>query len=69
MSFVPRQEWRKSEFRLMGDWYFGESVQSGKMIVDADRLYKLVNLPTPGQHTLRLEFLDENVELCAFTFV
>lgn len=53
----------------MGDWYFGESVQSGKMIVDADRLYKLVNLPTPGQHTLRLEFLDENVELCAFTFV
>ncbi len=48
--------------------YFGESVQSGKVIVDVDRLYKLVNLPTPGQHTLRLEFLDENVEFYAFTF-
>lgn len=48
--------------------YFGESVQEGKVMVDADQLYKLVNLPMQGQHKLRLEFLDANVELYAFTF-
>ena len=48
--------------------YFGEDVVDGIVTVDSDSLYKLVNLPTPGRHTLRLEFEDSNVELYAFTF-
>jgi cytochrome c biogenesis protein CcdA/thiol-disulfide isomerase/thioredoxin len=38
------------------------------VIVDSDKLYKLIELPTPGRHLLRLEFEDENAELYAFTF-
>ncbi|MBI4038459.1 cytochrome c biogenesis protein DipZ [Candidatus Daviesbacteria bacterium] len=48
--------------------YFGDDNQNGVVTVDADRLYKLTNLPTPGRHILRLEFEDENVQLFAFTF-
>jgi len=36
--------------------------------VDSDKLYDLVRLPGPGRHDLRLEFLDSNLELYAFTF-
>ncbi|OGG24274.1 hypothetical protein A3A79_03750 [Candidatus Gottesmanbacteria bacterium RIFCSPLOWO2_01_FULL_43_11b] len=36
--------------------------------VDSDRLYELINLPQPGDHILKLEFPDDNVELYAFTF-
>lgn len=46
----------------------GRSVVNGKVTVDSDRLYKLINLPTPGRHILRLEFEDSNVEVYAFTF-
>ena len=48
--------------------YFGEDVVGGVVTVNSDSLYKLVNLPTPGRHKLRLEFEDSNVELYAFTF-
>lgn len=48
--------------------YFGEDVKEGKVIIDADRLYKLVNLSEPGRHLLRLQFLDDNVEVYTFTF-
>jgi hypothetical protein len=48
--------------------YFGEDDKNGIVTVDADRLYKLINLPSPGQHRLRLEFLDSNADLYAFTF-
>ncbi len=48
--------------------YIGVDVEKGIVTIDADRLYKLVDLPDPGQHILRLEFLDENVEVYAFTF-
>ena len=36
--------------------------------VDGDKLYDLIDLPLPGEHILKLEFLDSNLELYAFTF-
>jgi len=48
--------------------YFGEDNKNGIVTIDSDRLYKLINLPTPGIHTLRLEFEDSNAQLFAFTF-
>lgn len=51
-----------------GEQFYGEDVVDGMVTIDADRLYKLVNLPTPGRHMLKLEFLDDNVQLFAFTF-
>lgn len=48
--------------------YLGEDSVDGIVTVEADRLYKLVKLPIPGRHILRLEFEDSNVETFAFTF-
>lgn len=48
--------------------FLGEDVTDGVVTVDTDRLYKLVNLPNPGRHLLRLEFLDNNAQIFAFTF-
>ncbi len=48
--------------------YFGADNNNGIVTVNTDRLYKLINLPTPGPHTLRLEFEDSNAQLFAFTF-
>lgn len=48
--------------------YFGQDNKNGIVTVDSDRLYKLINLTTPGRHILRLEFEDSNAELYAFTF-
>lgn len=48
--------------------YFGSDVMEGSVTVDADRLYRLVSLPTPGRHILQLEFPDDHAELYAFTF-
>ncbi|MEK7111092.1 MAG: cytochrome c biogenesis protein DipZ [Patescibacteria group bacterium] len=48
--------------------YFGKDNKNGTVTVDLDRLYKLINLPTPGRHMLRLEFEDKNAEVFAFTF-
>lgn len=36
--------------------------------VDTDRLYQVITLTTPGEHLLKLEFFDANLELYAFTF-
>ncbi len=36
--------------------------------VDDYKLYDLIKLDKPGKHSLRLEFLDSNLELYAFTF-
>lgn len=48
--------------------YFGEDNKNGITTVDSARLYKLINLSTPGKHELRLEFEDGNAQLFAFTF-
>lgn len=39
-----------------------------QITVDSDRLYDIVSLENPGRHLLRLEFLDSNTEVFAFTF-
>jgi len=46
----------------------GEDVKNGVVTVDTDRLYKLIKLNSPGKHLLRLEFVDGNLEIYAFTF-
>ncbi len=46
----------------------GVDATNGIVTVNADRLYKLINLPTPGRHILKLEFEDNNTEVFAFTF-
>ncbi len=48
--------------------YFGVDNVDGTVTVDKDTLYKLINLPNPGRHILRLEFEDNNAEIFAFTF-
>lgn len=48
--------------------YFGADNKNGIVTVDSDTLYKLINLPSPASHRLRLEFEDNNAELYAFTF-
>jgi len=47
---------------------FGVDNKNGSVSVDSDRLYKLINLPTPGSHKLKIEFQDDNIEVYAFTF-
>ncbi len=47
---------------------FGEDNQVGIVEVDSDRLYRIIKLPSPGQHVLQLEFFDEDLEIYAFTF-
>ncbi|MEN9327926.1 MAG: hypothetical protein RI947_734 [Candidatus Parcubacteria bacterium] len=46
----------------------GVDVKNGVVTIASDRLYTLINLPKAGKHTLILEFLDDNLELYAFTF-
>lgn len=53
---------------LLAGSYAGEDVTDGQVVVDSDRLYRLIRLGSPGPHILELEFLDENLELYAFTF-
>jgi thiol-disulfide isomerase/thioredoxin len=48
--------------------YFGDDNNQGVVDVEEDRLYRLVDLPEPGEHELRLVFPDSNTELYAFTF-
>lgn len=50
------------------DKFAGVDVKDGIVIVDKDRLYNLIKLPSAGRHELQLEFLDDGVELFAFTF-
>ena len=46
----------------------GEDLEADVVTVDSDRLYKLLNLKEPSRHILKLEFLDDNTEVYAFTF-
>lgn len=61
----------ESKIRVLVDdreQYPGEDVKEGKVTIDSDRLYKLIYLKDPGRHVLKLEILDDNAELYAFTF-
>ena len=60
---------RKTLKEFMGeDVHTGENVYDGVITIDSDRLYKLIKLPVAGSGAMHLEFLDDNVELYAFTF-
>jgi cytochrome c biogenesis protein CcdA/thiol-disulfide isomerase/thioredoxin len=50
------------------DQFAGEDVVDGVVMVDSDRLYKLIHFNNAQQGELILEFLDNNTELYAFTF-
>lgn len=39
-----------------------------QLTVDSDQLYDILKLSEPGKHVLDIEFLDNNLELFAFTF-
>jgi cytochrome c biogenesis protein CcdA/thiol-disulfide isomerase/thioredoxin len=45
----------------------GDDVHNGRATIDAQRLYRLVDLPAVGRHRLSLRF-DDGVEGYAFTF-
>ena len=54
--------------KLVGEGVSGKDIAKSQTTVDVDRLYELVKLDKPGQHVLKLEFLDPGIELYAFTF-
>lgn len=64
-----KQDQAKVKVYLDGKQQFlGADVKDGIVTVSSDTLYKLINLETPGKHRLKLEFMDSNAELYAFTF-
>lgn len=48
--------------------YLGSDVIEGIVNIDSPDLYKLIKLNEPGSHDLKLEFLDNDTEIYAFTF-
>jgi thiol-disulfide isomerase/thioredoxin len=46
----------------------GKDVIDGEMEVSTDRLYRVIQLPSPGTHNLRLEFVNDGIQIFAFTF-
>jgi cytochrome c biogenesis protein CcdA/thiol-disulfide isomerase/thioredoxin len=48
--------------------YQGDDVENSNVKITTDRLYKLIKLPQPGEHILKIEILDPDIELYAFTF-
>jgi thiol-disulfide isomerase/thioredoxin len=47
---------------------FLDDKETGEITVDSDKLYDIVQLKNSGQHTLKLEFEDSNIQVYAFTF-
>ncbi|MBI5018690.1 cytochrome c biogenesis protein DipZ [Candidatus Gottesmanbacteria bacterium] len=54
--------------KVVTDENKGEDVTEGNVKITSDRLYKLIKLPKAGSHILKLEILDGDIELFAFTF-
>ena len=46
----------------------GKDVIDGTITIDSNRLYELVKLQTPGEHTLRIKIVEGKVSAFAFTF-
>lgn len=68
---VMRTKGKSSKVKVFVDGetkYFGKDNLEGIVTIDSDRLYNLITLPTPGAHILKLEFLDNDTEVYAFTF-
>ena len=53
--------------RPIADRVAGEDVADGRVTVDRQRLYRLVDLPKAGRHTLELRLAD-GIDAYAFTF-
>lgn len=47
---------------------FLDGIEKQTIEVETDRLYQLIKLEKVGDHMLKLEFLDSNLEVFAFTF-
>ncbi len=54
--------------QLLSNDAAGKDIKTGLVLVDSDKLYTLINLKQPGDHILTLEFLDNSLEVYAFTF-
>jgi cytochrome c biogenesis protein CcdA/thiol-disulfide isomerase/thioredoxin len=54
--------------KVVGEKTAGDDVSDGIVEVEENRLYNLIKLDSAGKHSLLLEFLDDNVEVYAFTF-
>ena len=52
----------------VSDAQAGADVHDGVITITEDRLYRLLKLNAAGEHRLTLEFLDDGVEIYAFTF-
>ena len=71
---VARTKGEPGQFKVMIDNTViresekGSDVDEGIVPVIENRLYEVVSLPKRGEHVLNLEFLDNNLELYAFTF-
>lgn len=59
----PKNESQKAQVKVLLD-----DQEQQVITIDYDGLYELLKLEAPGKHILKLEFLDENVEVYAFTF-
>ena len=46
----------------------GEDITNGVVVVSEDRLYKVINLPDASRGLLELEFLEDGIQVFAFTF-
>ena len=65
----PKEKSGEIKIKLDGkEEFFGEDSDSGITTIDSDRLYKLIKLPSLGEHLLEIDFQDSNVEIYAFTF-
>lgn len=53
---------------IKGDHFGADVDKSGKVLVEKDRLYHLVSFPEAQEGILDLEFMDDNLEIYAFTF-
>jgi hypothetical protein len=53
--------------RPISDDDAGADVSGGRATITSQRLYRLVDLPEAGRHTLELRF-DPGIEAYAFTF-
>src|SRR3989344_1860140 len=54
--------------KIVSEQFAGGDVIDGKVKVDFAKYYRLIKLPVQGKHLLKLEFLDSNTEVSAFTF-
>lgn len=54
--------------KLIPESQSGIDIKNGTITINSDRLYDLINIDEIENHTLRLEFQDEGVEVFAFTF-